>query len=228
MKKMFIFAIIMVFIFNFTASTSNAAVDNTKYLTKSISNEDISINNYIITKVGVNGSIFSTGDKLSQYFVLLDINLVDLNLIAATKWKEPDYLIKEGYQEVILVIDVPAHSEITVGITGEIPPSDIEPVATPKSEVTNPATPATEAQETSPSLAKSTVNIKSKAKYKLEIEDLPEGYTVTFVSSNKKVATVGLKGGVITGKVKGKATVRCIITAPNGDKITLKCSVVVK
>jgi hypothetical protein len=228
MKKIFIFAIMIVFIFSITTSTSNAAVESNKYLTKSVSNEDITVNSYIITKFGSDGNIFSVGDKLSLYSVILNINLVEINLFSPVKWKDPEYLIKDGYQEVVLVIDVPAHAEITVGITGEFPPTDIEPEATPTSEATNSTLPNSEEKVVNPSLVKTALNIKPKAKYKLAIENLPKGYTVSYISSNKKVATVGLKGGVITGKVKGKTVITCTITTPSGEKIKLKCSVVVK
>lgn len=225
LRSILFIAFILLFVFD---GKVYAAVSNNEYETVSISNNDITIKNIAILGGNYTGDKFWVGDSLLKYNANCLISIENMSGGYQLTWEDPNYVIKDGYQEVNLLLSFPVNAVITLGITGSKPPENKDTSLNPSSVSID----SDEQQNTEslidPSLNKSTITIKPKAKYKLKIENIPEGYTVSFVSSNKKVATVGLKGGIITGRIKGKTTIRCNITAPNGDKITLKCSVVVK
>jgi hypothetical protein len=228
MKKKFLIGLFIFSMLLFVLENkAYAKVEESEYSIVSVSKDNLVVKNITILGGSYGGSNFWVGDPLSFYptYFLVEIG-GELSWSLQAVWENSDYIVKEGYQEVALTLSYPANVTIVLGITGNTYQSTTPTPVPTITDTTNEIDLSDE--EINPTLSKSAINIKPKVKYQLEIEDLPEGYTVAFVSSNKKVATVGLKGGVITGRIKGKATVRCIITAPNGDKITLKCSVVVK
>lgn len=80
---------------------------------------------------------------------------------------------------------------------------------------------------------KPTLNKKSKtitgvgSVYTLTVENQPENTTLTWSSSNNKVADVnGL--GQVTAKAKGKTTITCLITYTDKSVMKLTCKVTVK
>lgn len=73
-----------------------------------------------------------------------------------------------------------------------------------------------------PKLSAKKVTISEGKSKKLRVKNLPEGTSVKWSSSDKKIAAV-----TKTGKVKAKKTGKCTITA-NVGKITLTCKVTVK
>lgn len=218
--------------FVFFNKTAMADVSDSNYKTVNISNSRFTEGKYFIKRFkNIKEQNFIVGDKLSDYMVVGNLFYDNTDWPSVLQWESPDYQIKEGYQEVYLICSDPEYARITFGITGvKSIDTTNDPTITPIPTIEDPVTssPSVEAQDTSPTLAKSTVTVKPKAKYKIKVVDLPDGYTYSFTSSNNKVATVGTKNGVVTGKVKGKAVIKCTITTPDNQKITLKCVIVVK
>lgn len=87
------------------------------------------------------------------------------------------------------------------------------------------------AAELAPTLAKVSVSVRVGAKKVVKINNLPEGATVTWKSSNKTIAKVvknKKNNGRVTGKKKGSANITCKITTKDNKVYSLSCAVKVK
>ena len=79
------------------------------------------------------------------------------------------------------------------------------------------------AEDTAPAMAKESMTIRIGQLSSVELNDLPEGATVSYKSSNSKVVKVSSKGA-LTPKKTGKAVIKAAVTY-DGKETTLKCSV---
>ena len=79
------------------------------------------------------------------------------------------------------------------------------------------------AEDSAPSMAKESMTIRIGQLSSVELNDLPEGASVSYKSSNPKVVKVSSKGA-LTPKKTGKAVVNATVNY-NGSETVLKCSV---
>lgn len=77
-------------------------------------------------------------------------------------------------------------------------------------------------------LTKSKLSLESDEVFDINIKSKVKGSKYTWTTSNKKIATVNKKNGIVTAVKKGKAVITCKITLPDGSTKTLKANVTVK
>lgn len=77
-------------------------------------------------------------------------------------------------------------------------------------------------------LTKSKLSLESDETFDINIKSKVKGSKYTWTTSNKKIATVNKKNGIVTAVKKGKAVITCKVTLPDGSTKTLKANVTVK
>lgn len=79
------------------------------------------------------------------------------------------------------------------------------------------------AEDTTPTMAKESMSIRIGQTSRVEINDLPEGATVSFKSGNAKVVKVSSKG-ILTPKKTGKTVIKATVKYDNQETV-LKCNI---
>lgn len=156
-----------------------------------------------------------TGKKLSDYILAPQHSTYKGEVtVGYYEWENDDYIIVDGEQEVTAIYyDGYYRSEIEVTIY-------INGISQEQYKQ--------EQKSKSITLTESELKLKQKETFDINIRNKIKGSTYKWTTSNKKVATINNKNGVVTGVKKGKAVITCTITTPNGDILKLKCNVTIK
>lgn len=183
---------------------------------------------YHVFSKGYTNSEPFIGYKLSDY--LISASIIDGNtpLLGKTKWDNPDYIIKEGAQEVKVnfISDNEATQpsfSYTVYLYGiKWFNSDTD------ADKPDPLGDIDQMQEAfiSPSLTATSIIMNKGNTYDINVNDKVAG-TYTWTSSNHKIAKVNAKNGIVTAVANGKAKITCKITGNDGQSYSLISTVTV-
>lgn len=113
-KKLLVLSCFIVF--TFLSVINVKAQDGCDYKIMGISNELYNINELQIINFENTGDVFFTGKQLSSYGVNALVYKEDIKLPRHCKWENPFYVIKEGYQDVNILLTTPFDKNVTVTV----------------------------------------------------------------------------------------------------------------
>lgn len=201
MKKIFIILILLLtFVFPIYAKAQN----NCNYKFIDISNDSYIVKNIeIFNKEENNNAVFFIGKTLEEYGLSIDANKEGMNVPNLCVWENPTYVIKEGLQNITILLHSPYDKYVVATIEIEGIKSNSENINELVIEnVTE------QEQNIMASLTAKFIILDTSTNYDINVNNRPETATYSWISSDTNIASVE-KNGVVTGKSKGKAEITC-------------------
>jgi hypothetical protein len=221
MKKIIVLLILVLCFINLSVFNVYASTYNTSF---DIDTSDLTIKLDIYNKdkldsLNVNGFIADT--QLNDYNIRSTVYVKLFNnakISSLPKWENSNYIIKEGIQQVNIIIKVPLHDDIltTIEING-IP--DLIQEEKDNEDIIDEVI-------SNPSLNVSNMFLESTGlTYNINIDNkLNTDKSYLWSSSNEKIAQVS-NSGLVSAISNGEAIISCKITNINGQETTLSANV---